>query len=349
VASGTATSEGQLTRSDDGRFLILPGYNTLIPAPVSLSNTSAVDVNRVIGRVDAQSNIDTRTSLSDWVDLNNPRGAASSNGIDLWAVGGSGSVRYTTLGSTSSISITTVPDNIRAVNVFDGQLYVSSHQMTGRGVNTVGAGLPTTPTTTQILPGHGDNTLSPTTWDFVLLDLDAGVAGVDTMYSAHEANGLRKYSLVGGTWTLNGTIGGTAAGEIYRRLTAVEQGGTVTIYAVRHPDLVVSDGGELVSIVDASGHNGAFAATATLIATAGANTAFRGVAPAPVDPLAPTPTPTNTATATNTPTATTEPTATNTATATTEPTATTAPTATATTVATPTVPSNPVWLPLLAR
>jgi hypothetical protein len=64
IASGTATSEGQLTLSADGRFLILTGYNSQIPGPMSLSNTTADVVNRVIGRVDAQGNIDTRTSLT---------------------------------------------------------------------------------------------------------------------------------------------------------------------------------------------------------------------------------------------------------------------------------------------
>ena len=38
----------------------------------------------------------------------------------------------------------------------------------------------------------------------------------------------------------------------------------------------------LVSLVDASGYNGAFAGTPTVLATAAANTAFRGVALAPV-------------------------------------------------------------------
>jgi hypothetical protein len=38
----------------------------------------------------------------------------------------------------------------------------------------------------------------------------------------------------------------------------------------------------LVSLVDASGYNGAFAGTPTLLASSAANTAFRGVAFAPV-------------------------------------------------------------------
>jgi len=72
----------------------------------------------------------------------------------------------------------------------------------------------------------------------------------------------------------------------------VADGSTVTIYATCHQviDCLApgdENGGELVSLVDDTGYNGAFAGTPTVLATAGDNIAFRGVAPAPVDPLAP--------------------------------------------------------------
>ncbi|MEI9947639.1 MAG: hypothetical protein WDO74_01285 [Pseudomonadota bacterium] len=57
--------------------------------------------------------------------------------------------------------------------------------------------------------------------------------------------------------------------------------GTVTLYATRKGGGGAAGGGELVSVVDASGYNGAFASTPTLLVTAAANTAFRGVAFAP--------------------------------------------------------------------
>src|SRR5438094_2275132 len=48
VASGTATTEGFLTRSQDGRYLVVPGYDAALAATVT--STTAP---RVIGRVDA--------------------------------------------------------------------------------------------------------------------------------------------------------------------------------------------------------------------------------------------------------------------------------------------------------
>src|SRR5947207_11871586 len=48
VASGTATTEGFLTRSQDGRYLIVPGYDAALGATVTSSTTAP----RMIGRVD---------------------------------------------------------------------------------------------------------------------------------------------------------------------------------------------------------------------------------------------------------------------------------------------------------
>src|SRR5262249_1580816 len=61
-------------------------------------------------------------------------------------------------------------------------------------------------------------------------------------------------------------------------------GTTVTLFAVRKGGSSATGGGELVKLVDSSGYNGAFSGTPTLLATAGTNTAFRGVALAPEPP-----------------------------------------------------------------
>jgi hypothetical protein len=63
MASGSAGSEGLLTRSTDGRYLNLTGYDADTGAAVT--SVSAATVNRVVGRVDASGNIDTSTALND--------------------------------------------------------------------------------------------------------------------------------------------------------------------------------------------------------------------------------------------------------------------------------------------
>src|SRR5437773_3648774 len=61
VASGTATTEGFLTRSQDGRYLVVPGYDAALGATV----TSSTTVPRVIGRVDGSGVLDAGTSYVD--------------------------------------------------------------------------------------------------------------------------------------------------------------------------------------------------------------------------------------------------------------------------------------------
>jgi hypothetical protein len=76
-----------------------------------------------------------------------------------------------------------------------------------------------------------------------------------------------------------GTAGSSA--DSYRGLTGSVSGGTVTLYATRKGGNTSTGGGELVSIVDSSGYSGVLSATPSLLASAAANTAFRGVAFAP--------------------------------------------------------------------
>ena len=97
--------------------------------------------------------------------------------------------------------------------------------------------------------------------------------------ASDDAGGLTKYTLTGGTWVAKGTVGVTA--DAYRGVTGTVSGSTVTLYATRKGGSGATGGGELVSLVDASGFNGAFGGTPTLLATAGANKAFRGIALAP--------------------------------------------------------------------
>ncbi|NJL10037.1 MAG: hypothetical protein HC908_07305 [Calothrix sp. SM1_7_51] len=73
IASGTATSEGLLTRSADGQYLLLTGYARDLGGTGSISGTAGATVGRTVGRVDAQGNVNTSTVLTDFADGNNPR------------------------------------------------------------------------------------------------------------------------------------------------------------------------------------------------------------------------------------------------------------------------------------
>ncbi len=277
VASGTATSEGLLSRSADGQYLVLTGYDVTPPHSASLTSSAGATVNRVIGRVNAAGTVDTSTALPDFASGNNPRSAVSSDGTKFWMAGGAGGVRLALLGATSSSEVSTTVTNLRQLDIAGGQLFVTTGSGSAVRLGSVGTGLPesTGQTITNLtgIPTNG----SP--YAIFFADLDAGVAGADTVYIADDSNtagigGIRKFSLVSGTWTASGVAG--AHGDAYRGLTGVVSGATVTLYATRK-------GTELVSLVDTTGYNANITATPVLLATAGTNTAFRGVARAPVE------------------------------------------------------------------
>ncbi len=277
VASGTATSEGFITRSSDGKYLVFTGYDASV-GTASVAGTSATATPRVIARLDATGVIDTTTALTDAASGNNPRSAASSDGQSLWFAGAAGGVRFTTLGSASSLQLSTTVANVRQVNIFASQLFVSDSSGSAVRVGAVGTGLPTTAgQAITNLPGISPSTGSP--YAYFLADLSDSVPGLDTLYVADDSIGLSKYALVSGSWTLEGTVG--AAADAYRGLTAAVSGSTVTLFSTRKGGSAAAGGGELVSLVDASGFAGSLTTAPVLLATALVNTAFRGIAFAP--------------------------------------------------------------------
>ena len=282
-ASGTASSEGLLSRSGDGRYLLLTGYAAR--TGTSLSRTSASVVPRVVARVDFNGNVDTSTALTDFSDLNNPRSATSNDGTQIWITGGAGGIRTTTLGSTTSTQIADSPPSARQLAIFSGQLFATSNsELTGhRAVSAVGSGLPTTPGQ-QVTPLPGLNqSVTPSPFSFFFADLSDFVEGDDTLYVADDETGaLAKFALVNGVWVGRGRIG--TATDTYRGLAGVVDGTTVTLFATRMGGTQAQGGGQLVKITDAAGYEGGFAGTPTVIATAAPNTAFRGVALASTPP-----------------------------------------------------------------
>jgi hypothetical protein len=274
TASGSATSEGLLTLSGDGRYLIVPGYDAPV-GTAKISGTASASIPRTVGRVGAAGEIDTTTALTDFATGNNPRSATSSDGTDLWVGGAAGGARYTTLGSTTSTELDSgTYKNVREVSVVDGQLYTSADPTKASAtIATVGSGLPTAPT--QPVTNLPFATQPTDPYAYSLLTLGNG-STPDTIYEADNASGaVFKYGLVSGAWVSEGSVQVSSP----EGLTAGDDNGTVTIY-------VTSSGangttGVLQQITDASGVGGTLSGVATTIATLPANEASRGVAFAP--------------------------------------------------------------------
>jgi hypothetical protein len=281
--SGTATSEGWINRSTDGRYVVFPGYaadaGTASIAGTTNLSTDTMPVNRGVGRIDSTGAVDTSTRLVDAFSAGNPRGVATTDGTAFWITGnGAGSTSgtfYVTFGSTGTavrLNTGTVTDAFIA----DGQLYDASTS----AVNAVGTGLPTT-------TGQTDTSITAVSSarSFAFVDTDA-TAGVDTLYVAVDGTSgtagvinVQKFTLdtTTSTWVKDAAflpqlagVSGGASGA--RGLTAWMDGGHAHIVAT----LAVTSANRLVSFIDDSE-----TPTVNVIATAGANTVFRGVALSP--------------------------------------------------------------------
>lgn len=266
TASGTAGSEGLLTLSGDGRYLILPGYHKAVGTS-SVATTDDV----TIARVGADGTVNTSTVLNEFADDNNVRGATSTDGTNIWVSGAAGGIGYTTLGSTTFTPLST--NNVRQVEVAGGQLYVSSDK-SSIGISTVGTGTPSngSPALTN-LPGSPESGKDP--YAFTLLAL-GGSTTPNTLYVADSsANQIKKFSLISGTWQAEGNVKVSNVTGV----TGSVVGGQAVLYATSSG----SDGtdGTLSAVTDTSGGSASMSGTVSTIATAGSHEGFRGVALAP--------------------------------------------------------------------
>jgi hypothetical protein len=214
---GTATTEGALSLSSDGAFVVLGGYSAT-PGTADVATTTAAAVPRVVARVTKAGITDTSTILDTAFDGKSVRGATSADGTSFWVsgeggTGMTGGIYYVAQGTTGGTQIFDTPQNLRTVGVFDGQLYASTQSGSGAGAPrlfSVGAGMPTTAGQLGTnLAGITDANTTP--HGFVLLDLDPAIAGVDTMYVADtravaSGGGIQKWKLVAATWTLAATF-----------------------------------------------------------------------------------------------------------------------------------------------
>ncbi len=293
VLSGTATSEGALTRSANGNFLTFAGYASAVGAStVSLSTTTGTAVPRVIAIIKSDASINTSKTLTNFASTNNPRGAYSNDGNSVWLVSGAKGLQYTTVNSTdSAIVISRITStgtnitNLRTVNEFNGQLFVSTGSGSAVRVGIVGTGTGLPVDTGKVInpiPGLPiANPASPYAFFAAKVPSTAPISNVAYVAddNTNGAGGIKKYALNILTNTYD-SVGVIDAGSVYRGLTGVVNGTTVTLYATRNSD-------SLVTITDNAAYNAApSSSTYTLIAAAPTGTVFRGVALAPIPVLA---------------------------------------------------------------
>ncbi len=265
-AVGTSTTEGIISRSQDGNALIFTGYRKAAGGTSPASDTY-VTTSRVIGTLTVGGTINTTTTLindNGATTANTIRSATSVDGTTAFWVSTSSRVSYH--GSPFTAAGTTQIDarNSRQVNLSDNTLFAGngSTAITGK-VQTYGT-LPTGATAAfpivSLLTADAVN-------GFTLFDLNPSIAGVDTLYALSTVeNLLRKYTFDGLLWSASGSLSASSAVN----LTGYQNGSAV--------ELFLTSTSTLFSKTDSSGYGGTLTAGALAsIATAGVNTGFRGI------------------------------------------------------------------------
>ncbi len=281
VISGTAATEGSISLSADSTNIVIPGYDASTTNTVALPGSGSSAINRVVDTVGLSGVAGRAAATATALSATNIRSAVKGSGNDYWAVGGTGGVQY--LGNSgAAVGLGTSVTNIRALRIMNGNLYFSSTTGTLPGITKV-AGMP-------MVSGTGVGALLFSTGvnsqpgDFAIN------AGETIAYVADgraaAGGGIQKWVLNTGTWTCMDTlnVGGGARG------LAVD-------WSSAFPKLfATTSDNRLVAVIDSNYATG-YVNSYVTIATAPANTAFRGVAFTP-KPAAPCTAPTLSATVT---------------------------------------------------
>ncbi|RZK66391.1 MAG: hypothetical protein EOO92_25295, partial [Pedobacter sp.] len=239
--AGNGTTQGFPTLSPDGRYLVIPGYDAA--SGTTLSDLYTATTGRVFAVVSngaTQPVINTSTRVP--IGNGDNRVAVTSDGNSIWFGGTGGGVQYTTLGSNTSITVSSTPVSTRGggLDIFNGQLYQSTNTTDFR-IAKIRDGLPTTeipitipptPTATNLegIPRDATNSNAPgqdLAGGFVFFDVNQAIPGNDLLYFVSDINGtdgltgghLRKYvrtATSGENWVFAGGVSAVNANNVAR-------------------------------------------------------------------------------------------------------------------------------------
>ena len=266
ATSGSASSEGGLSRALDGSAVCVAGYHTNTGV-ASIANTTAAAVPRAVAAVNAGGVVTLAATTTTQFSGNNIRSAATDGTNNFWAAGGSSGTYYFGTASAAAVVQSTLA-NTRVINLVNGNLFFTAGAGGGLGLYSL-AGLPTASATltTNILTGTGS---SP--YGFAL-NAGGTVAYLADDRAIAAGGGIQKWTNAAGAWSLLYTLGtGPGSTNGARGLAVDFSGANPLIYATT----TEASTNRLIGITDTGSGAGA-----TTLAMAAANTVFRGVAFAP--------------------------------------------------------------------
>ncbi len=262
--TGNGNTEGLMTLSTDSMYLVIAGYDAAT-GTASLTSSTSATINRVIDTVSKLGLPGRAASTASGISGAGFRSAVKNTGDNYWGSGGASGTYYFGNAATP-VSVQTTSTNNRGLLAANGNLYTSS----GAGTNGIYkiTGQPTVAGTATLMVSLGTSTQP----------LALAVNPSETIvYVADSRNvapgGIQRWDYASGTWTNTYNFSlGTSAANGANGLVVDWSGANPVIYATSGD----ASANRLIKLVD----NG-MAATYTVLATAPANTVFRGVAFAP--------------------------------------------------------------------
>ncbi len=274
--SPTVPYEGQISLSQDGRFIAVLGYDK--PVGTATAECILAETKKVIARVDANGTVDNSTKFTTTTN-GAVRIAVSKDGAAFWAA--VNNVSYLPLGASAAKEVVTRFNNTRFAGLFKGQLYT---QAGFANLSATAEPLPTSTTTVKpVIAQTANNNQS-----FAFLDADPAVSwnntGYDLLYICDISYGISKYyfDAASNTWMAASVGQGNAYypnGGTSGIIATINAAGNPVIYSVSSVSLKGDT--KLIATTDKGGRTGAIKPESTVLAKAGENFIFRGLAFAP--------------------------------------------------------------------
>jgi hypothetical protein len=285
VLDGSAT-EGFMSLSANGQYLVLGGYNAALPLNVGtniLEDSVSANAPRAVATIDGYGNYSMPIANTNVFNEFNIRGAAFDGTNAFW-VSGSGSlsgspasdsgVIYVGPPGSTGVNVRvgyTGTGNERCLNIYNNTLYVGTGSqthgiwaITGPASSPPPIGLPTNAPVLTVASGSASGP-----YDFVF------DPGNTTCYVADgNLGGIIKFTNNAGTWVSNYllTVGGTGS--------ATNAGGVAADFTQNPPVIYATTsettGNRLISIVD-NGPGSPFTLLAQASSGASGSNYFRGV------------------------------------------------------------------------
>jgi hypothetical protein len=294
IASVSGINDGALSLSLDGHFLTLVGYGA---TPGTASIVTTMSVPRVVARVSPTGTIDTSTFFTVGGAFVNAfiRSSATLDGSAFWVggtdntTGGLWYIPFGTHGGGTQLNSQVT----RVVNLFGGQLYADSDPVgTMPELFTAGTGLPTAPPATDVVvpgfPQAATPTATVSPWAFAFVGASTlYVASDQAIASGNPPNGIQKWTLSGGTWTLQTTFNlapgqavATPVGFRALAVAATGNGSTTFIGTTVEPGTTSAPANHLAVFVDngVTGNGSGMTEVGQVFLQAPSNTLYRGLA-----------------------------------------------------------------------